>query len=118
MTYQGQRARPIASEARRVFAVSEVRIDADGRVSDVLWTEVGGPPDQEAGARALAPVADVVDALRDGAQVLAVFPASKGKLPDRALVVVEYEDGMESIAFDHMLPPLGQDLADMTQLDD
>ena len=40
MTYEGVRARPLASENGRLFEVSKVRIGPDGRVSDVLWGEV------------------------------------------------------------------------------
>ena len=36
MTYQGERARAMASEIGRVFAVSKVRIGADGHVSNAL----------------------------------------------------------------------------------
>lgn len=38
MTYQGERARPLADENGRSFEVSKVRIGADGHVSDVWWS--------------------------------------------------------------------------------
>ena len=60
MTYQGERARPMASEKGRVFEVSKVRIGADGHVSDVLWVEVDSGSDQDVGTRVLASAAEVV----------------------------------------------------------
>lgn len=67
MTYQGERARPLASEKGRFFEVSKVRIGADGHVSDVLWVEVESGSDQEVGTRVLASAAEVVDAIHDRA---------------------------------------------------
>ncbi|MEO6973297.1 MAG: hypothetical protein ABI135_07765 [Rhodoferax sp.] len=117
MTYQGERARPMASESRCTFEVSKVRIGADGHVSDVLWGEVGGKTDQDVGARVVVPVADVVDAIHDGAQVAAAFPALKGHVTERLFVVVERADGRECITLDG-LPSPGRNLADMLKLDD
>ena len=116
MTYQGERARLTASESKRTFAVSKVRIGADGQVSDVLWTEVGGKSDQDVGARVVAPVADVVDAIHDGVRVVARLSSSQGRLPPRAFVVVVHPDGRECIGFDGAPSP-GRDLADMAKLD-
>jgi hypothetical protein len=67
MTYQGERARPMASESGRCFEVSKVRIGPDGHVSDVLWAEVDAVDDRSVGARVLATAAEVVDAIHDGA---------------------------------------------------
>jgi hypothetical protein len=72
--------------------------------------------DQAVGVRVVAPVGDVVDAIHDGAQVAAVFSASKERLPDRLFVVVEHEDGRECIAFGDASSP-GRNLADMVSLD-
>ena len=116
MTYQGERARLMTSESRRIFAVSKVRIGADGRVTDVLWTEVDGKSDQDVGAHVVAPVADVVDAMHDGAQVLARFSTPTGQLPRRPFVIVAHEDGKEWIAFDDSPSP-GRELADIAKLD-
>jgi hypothetical protein len=116
MTYQGELARQMASESGRAFEVSKVRIGADGHVSAVLWTEVGGKSDQAVGARVVAPVADVVDAIHDGAQVAAVFPAAKVHVPERRFVVVKHEDGRECVTFDDAPLP-GRNLADMDTLD-
>jgi hypothetical protein len=116
MTYQGERARQMASESGRAFEVSKVRIGADGHVSDVLWTELGGKSDEAVGTRFVVAVADVVDAIHDGARVAAVFPASKAHVPERLFVVVKHEDGRECVAFDDAPSP-GRNLADMDTLD-
>jgi hypothetical protein len=97
MTYQGARARPAASEASRVFAVSRVRLDAAGRVSDVLWSEVNPKSNLNVSAEVVVPVADVVDAVHDGARVIAVFPAQVSHVPERAFEVIEHADGVETI---------------------
>lgn len=121
MTYQGERARPMASEEGRCFEVSKVRIGADGHVSDVLWGEVDGGSDRDVGARVVASAAEVVDAIHDGAQVAAVFPTFDSEhprhRPERVFVIVEHEDGRECIAFEGPPSP-GRDLADVASLDD
>lgn len=83
-----------------VYAVSRVRLDQDGRVTAVQWGEVDTRRNQWATAEAEAPVADVVRALHGGAQVFALFPSEHGHLPDRRFMVVDYDNGWESIAFD------------------
>ena len=116
MTYQGERARPMATENGRCFEVSKVRIGPDGHVSDVLWGEVDAGSDQVFAARAVATVSEVVDAIHDGAQVTAVFPA-EGRLPERVFVVALHSDGRECIAFEGAPSP-GRNLTDMGSLDD
>jgi hypothetical protein len=115
MTYQGERARPIASEKGRFFEVSKVRIGPDGHVSDVLWGEVDAGSDRNVGSLVVATAAEVVDAIHDGAQVAAVF-ASKGHPPERAFVIALHEDGGECIAFDDAASP-GRNLSDIDGLD-
>jgi len=116
MTYQGERARPMASESGRFFEVSKVRIGPDGHVSDVLWGEVDAGSDRDVGARVVATAAEVVDAIHDGAQVSAVFSAGD-HLPERAFVIVEHQDGRECIAFDGAPSP-GRNVTDLGSLDD
>lgn len=116
MTYQGERARPMATESGRCFEVSKVRIGADGHVSDVLWGEIDAHSDRAVAVSGVATAAEVVDAIHDGAQVSAVFP-SEGRLPERAFVVVEHSDGRACIAFDGA-PSAGRNLTDMDRLDD
>lgn len=116
MTYQGERARPMASESGRIFEVSKVRIGPDGHVSDVLWSEVDAVSDRAVGARVMVTAAEVVDAIHDGAQVEAVFSA-RAHLPERQFVIVLHDDGRECIALDGAPSP-GRNLADLDSLDD
>jgi hypothetical protein len=106
----------MATERGRCFEVSKVRVGANGSVSDVLWGEVAGDTDQPVSEPVLATVAEVVDAIHDGAQVAAVFAAER-QCPPRAFAVFEHPDGSESIAFDGA-PSAGRDIADMDSLDD
>jgi hypothetical protein len=105
----------MASEKGRFFEVSKVRIGSDGHVSDVLWSEVNAGPNQVVGARVLATSAEVVDAIHDGAQVDAVFPA-KEHHPERGFVIFLHENGRECIVLDGAPSP-GRNLSDMSRLD-
>jgi len=116
MTYQGERARPLASENGRFFEVSKVRIGTDGHVSDVLWGEVDAGSDRAIGARVLASATEVVDAIHDGVQVAAVFP-SRERCPARSFLIVEHADGRECIAFAGPPSP-GRNVEDIDSLDD
>lgn len=120
MTYQGERARAVtagdAGGRQRCFEVSKIRVGADGRVCDVLWAEVNAASDQAAYAAIVSPAAEVIDAIHDGAQVAAVFPASAVKLPERRFVIFDHEDGSECIGLDAPPSP-GRDLSDMVRLD-
>lgn len=116
MTYQGERARPMPTETGRYFEVSKVRIGPDGHVSDVLWSEVDAGQDRTVGAGVVATAAEVVDAIHDGAQVTAMFPADE-HLPERTFVVVEHQDGRECIAFEGASSP-GRNVTDLDSLDD
>jgi len=116
MTYQGERAQPMATEDGRCFEVSKVRIGADGHVSDVLWGEVDAGSDRAVAVRVVATAAEVVDAIHDGAQVAAVFTSDE-RLPERVFVVVEHDDGSECIAFEGG-PSEGRNVTDIASLDD
>ncbi|MFM9917249.1 MAG: hypothetical protein ACKVOX_15690 [Rhizobacter sp.] len=116
MSYQGERARPMASENGRVFKVSKLRLAPDGHVSDVLWGEVDAGSDHSVGALVTATATEVVNAIHDGAQVVAVFPPMR-RLPDRTFVVVEHRDGRECLSFDGASSP-GRDLSDIDRLVD
>jgi len=116
MTFQGERARPIASESRRFFEVSKVRLDGDGHVSAVLWGEVNSASDLDVGPPVVAPVAEVVDAIHDGAQVSALFTATQPPLPERLFVVFEHADGRSCIVLDDAVAP-GRQLTDIARLD-
>ena len=120
MSYQGARARPLASEKGRLFEVYKVRIGHDGHVSDVLWSELYRASDQHDGARVVASAAEVVDAIHDSAEVLAVFPSADAAGPKhrqmRTFVIVEQDDGRECITFEGPTSP-GRELVDMVNLD-
>lgn len=116
MTYQGARARPMASESGRAFEVSRIALGPDGRISRVLWSEVGALSDADVGARVLAPASEVVDAIHAGARVAAVFEGRDEPLPERIFVVVEHDDGHESLAFDDGPSP-GREMGDILPLD-
>jgi len=120
MTYQGERARPVtvkdASELGRCFEVSKVRLGADGHVSHVRWTEVNTASNLAAHAAIVSTAAEVIDAIHDGAQVAAVFPALEVHLPQRLFVIVEYENGGEFMVLAGPSAP-GRNLSDISGLD-
>jgi len=97
MTYQGARARPFETEVQRVFEVSVIRLDPQGWPSDVMWVEVSAKSNLDVGVPLWAPVADVVDALQDGAQVLTISLPPHTHLPQRHLEVFERDGEPDSI---------------------
>lgn len=100
----------------KVFAVSKVRLDKDGRITDVYWGEVDTRQNDWAGPEAVAPVAEVVRTLHDGHQVFALFPSMHGHLPERRFMVVDYDNGWETISLDG--PPTHErEVHDMARLD-
>ena len=98
MTYQGARARPQPVETKRVYLVTRVRLDARGHVQEVLWGEVNPKSNLDVGTPTAVPVADVVDAIQDGAQVLALFTAGQDTPLERPLEVFEHADGVQTVA--------------------
>lgn len=116
MTYQGARAREPVNEKARTFEVSKVRLAADGHISEVLWGEVDAASDHDIGPRVMASEAEVVEAIHDGAEVLAVFSASARRLPERLFVVTQGGDGTARIALGGAPSP-GRDLADMASVE-
>ena len=116
MSYQGMRAREADDESTRVFAVSKVRLAAQGQVSHVLWAEVNTRTDHDVSTRAVAPVAEVIDAMHGGARVAAMFPHQGGRRPERFFAVKQHEDGSEAIALDGAPSP-GRELRDIDALD-
>jgi hypothetical protein len=91
---------PWKDEVMHVFAVSKVHLDKDGRVIAVHWGRVNTDTNTWATAEVVAPVKDVVDAIRAGDQVFALFPSTHGYVPDRQFIVVDYDDGRQAIALD------------------
>ena len=114
--YQGAKAHSLLKDPVSVFAVSKVRLDVDGRVTDVLWGVIDRNSNHWVSAAAQATVADVVEAIHNGDQVLALFPTNEGRLPDREFVVVEFDDGTETIELDAANEP-APGIRDIVQLD-
>ena len=112
----GAGARQLLRDAVSAFAVSKVRLDVDGRVTDVLWAVIDKKSNHWVSPAALAPVAEVVEAIHNGDQVLALFPTNGGRLPEREFEVVEFDDGTETIELDAANAP-APDIRDMVQLD-
>jgi len=81
-----------------VYAVSRVRLDKDGRVTRVLWGPVDTGKNDWAAPERVSPVKDVVAALRAGHEVYALFPSTHGHIPERTLMVAEYDNGLQTIA--------------------
>ena len=115
--YQGARARELLQDPMSVFAVSKVRLDVDGRVTDVLWGVIDKKSNRWVSPAAVAPVAEVVEAIHNGDQVLALFPTNGGRVPEREFEVVEFDDGTETIELDGFNAP-APEIRDMVQLDD
>ena len=99
-----------------VFAVSKVRLDKDGRAIAVFWGRVDTGTNQWATAEVVAPVREVVEAIHAGDLVFALFPSEHGHVPDRQFMVVDYDNGWETIAL--MGPPTHErEIHDMERLD-
>lgn len=98
MTYQGARSRPLESETNRFFSVSKIRLDAKGFATHVLWSEIDSRSNLDVGEHAVVPISDVIDALRDGAQVHVVLMPPHNQLPDQTLEVVGCADGSDTVA--------------------
>ncbi len=121
MTYQGARAAAAKGEVKRVFAVSKVRLDASGHPTHVLWVEVNAKSNLDVGKAVAVPVADVVDAIHDGARVVAVFQGRLGHVPERAFEVIEHAEGSETLGLiesSGLDESLHQSLHDMATLDE
>lgn len=84
----------------KTFAVSKVRLDKDGRVTHVLWGEVDTHKNDWVEPETVAPAVDAVRAILDGNRVFALFPSIHGHLPERRFMVVDYDNGWETIALD------------------
>jgi hypothetical protein len=76
------------------------QLDQDGRVTAVYWGRVDTHKNDWAGPESVEPVAKVVAAIHAGDRVYALFPSEHGHLPDRRFIVVDYDNGWETIALD------------------
>ena len=104
MTYQGARAQPADSENKKYFQVSKIHLNSEGRATQVLWREVNAKSNGAMGAPVVVPVADVVDAIHDGAHVSATLAPPHRTLPERVFEVLQLQGGFETI--DLVLQPL------------
>jgi hypothetical protein len=77
-----------------------VQLDSAGHITNVLWGRVDTNKNIWGTQEAVAPVAAVVEALRNGNQVIALFPSIDGYLPDRRFVVADYDGGRNTIVLD------------------
>ena len=73
-------------------------MDAAGWVTHVLWSEVDSKSNLDVGDHMVVPVGDVVDAIRDGAQVRAVFKPPHIHQPDQTFEVIGRSDSSHAIA--------------------
>jgi hypothetical protein len=85
-------------------------------VTEVLWGVIDQKSNHWVSPAELAPVAELVEAVHNGDQVLALFPANDGRLPEREFGVVEFDDGTETIELDASNAP-APEIRDMVQLD-
>lgn len=116
MTYRGERARELPTEQGRVFEVSRARLTAEGQVQDVLWREVNTASGLNVGAAVQATAAEVMDAIHDGAGVVALFKTSGSRLRKRPLVIVIQPAGGERLTFEG--PPVqGSELVDLRRFE-
>ncbi len=99
-----------------VFAVSKVRIDGDGNVTHVMWGVVDTKSNHWVTPEVVAPVSEVVAAIRNGDPVAALFASPYGHVPGRFFVVADEDAGAQTIAFDG--PPENErGIYDMDQLE-
>lgn len=99
----------------RTFAVSKLELDGDGRVTGVCWGKVDTKNNAWATPEVTAPVAEVVAALQAGDRVFALFPSTNGHLPDRQFMMVEYDNGLQTIVLSGP-PARDREIHDMDRL--
>ena len=100
-----------------VYAVSKVRLDKDGRVTEVFWGPVDTDKNAWASPEQVSPVKDVVAALRANHDVYALFPSTHGHVPERSFMVAEYGNGLDTIALRGEATH-EREIHDMDRLDD
>lgn len=99
-----------------VFAVSKVRLDADGRITHVSWGEVNTADNDWVDGEAVSEVAEVVRAIRAGHDVFALFPADHGHVHERRFKVVEYDGGWATVGLDGG-PSYEREVHDMARME-
>jgi hypothetical protein len=99
-----------------VFAVSKVHLSRDGLVTDVVWGVVDTKSNHWVSPETVASVGEVIAAIRNGDQVMALFPTPQGHLPGRPFVVEAPEDGSGRLVLGASASFDGE-LRDMTQFE-
>jgi hypothetical protein len=84
----------------KIYAVSKVRLDADGRITGVEWGPVNTDSNEWHAEPVVSDVAEVVAALHRGDLVFSLFAESHGLMPGRRFRVVTYDNGWETITLD------------------
>jgi hypothetical protein len=102
-------------DAMRVYAVSKVRLDPDGRVTAVEWGSVDPTTHRWSAPPEVARVAGVVAALDAGHTVVALFPSGDDFVPGGHFKVVDYDIGWRTIALDEP-PSFDREVHDMARL--
>jgi len=82
------------------YAISKVRLDTQGRVTDVCWGQVDTSANAWTTELDDAPVSDVIDAIHNGDIVFALFPTPNGHAPERRFETLEHVSGAESIVLE------------------
>lgn len=98
-----------------VFAVSKVRLDPTGTVTDVLWGVVDTKSNHWVSPEVVTTTREVLEAIDKGDQVVALFPATGGYLPGRQFVAVGQAGGTQSLALDGPADP-AREIRDMDRL--
>ena len=97
-----------------VFAISKVRTNATGYVTDVVWGVVDTKSNRWVSPEVAAPAAEVLRAIRNGDQVVALFPATNGHMPERQFVAIQPTGGREFLALEGRPTP-AREIQDMDQ---
>jgi hypothetical protein len=117
MAYQGARARETTKDVMSVFAVAKVRLDSEEHVTHVVWGVVDTKSNRWVSPEVVAPVAEVLDAIHNGDQVVALFATTHGHVPGQAFVAIDHENGKEGIALDGASIP-GREIQDIARLEE
>jgi hypothetical protein len=90
--------------ANATFAVTQVRLDNDGRIADVWWSRVDATSHRPGEGSVTAPVSAVVHAIRAGTSVISRPPGSDDEARDRRYVVADLPDGPPTIVLEDAAP--------------
>ena len=108
------------TESRRVFLISKIHLNQDGKPTHVLWGEVNPKSNLGVSDQRVVPVAEVIDAIHDGASVKATFLPPRERTPNYEFIVMESAQGEESLALatPHSLTETPVSLQEIARLDE